>query len=245
MSAAEYQVRPVSSAKRREPIGDRLEPGLGFGDGEARPGGEIANRRRAVTGEVPRHELGHARVTIGVCRRRLVSTVVEGSPVVERRPVVEQGVGVLLAATGTAADQRLQLGVHQKVCELRPVGVDAGGVQHVGDLAAGARAVAGQRRRDQVGSAGERRRLQAEAPVPVPVDRLHPRAGHLQQPPNVVSGHEVPGRTQQMGAQDVPAIVDLVDVGVGVAEGSLGQRPFRLGVLLRLNRAERAHRVLG
>ena len=101
-----------------------FEPRPGLTQGEARPPGEVPGLRWTVAGEVTTGQLGQSFV--------LVELLPAG-----RDPVVQQRVGELLAAQGTAADDRVQLGLHHQVAQALSVGLDSHAPVDLRDLRAG------------------------------------------------------------------------------------------------------------
>ena len=67
---------------------------------------------------------------------------------------------------------------------------------------------------------------------------MHPRTGERYHPADVGGRYVMPGRTQNVGAND-RAIVELfVDLRVREAVGALGDAPLGRRVVLGLDRAE-------
>lgn len=94
----------------------------------------------------------------------------------------EQCVGVLLAAAGTAADELLELGVHEQVAQPQAVSVDAAAAQTFGEFAAGQR-LAVERLGQQRIATGQHPLVEAEPGIPVTVEPVDSRPGQAQQPP--------------------------------------------------------------
>ena len=161
-------------------------------------------------------------------------------------PLVEQHVGVLLAAARPAADQPLELGVDGDVAHAEALRLlDPRQGQRLGQLRAQERLTGLQRPSEHLVAAGEDSVVEAGLPVPVPVRGVDTGRAEGEQPANVSRRDEVPGGTQDVGPQDFAAAEGLLDVGVGAGAGALGDRPFRLGVLLSLHGAEPADDLRG
>jgi hypothetical protein len=54
--------------------------------------------------------------------------------------------------------------------------------------------------------------------------------------------HEMPGGTHDVGTQDCALVKQTIELGLGGPAGALAERPFSAGVVLRLHRAQPAHR---
>ena len=68
-----------------------------------------------------------------------------------------------------------------------------------------------------------------------------PRTCQLEQPADVLWSHEVPGRAQQMGAQDAALVEEEIELGGGRPLRSLAESPLRALVVLGLDGAHPAH----
>jgi hypothetical protein len=84
----------------------------------------------------------------------------------------------------------------------------------------------------------EDRRVQAVGAEIGRADRQDARAGERQQPADIGGRDEMPGGTQDVGAQDGAVVKRPVEAGVGGAGQALGQRPLGAEVVLRLHRAQ-------
>ena len=128
------------------------------GDAQARPPGEVLQRRRAVAAQEAPDQLGHR--VVGPRRRW--------------HALVEPGVGVRGAVAHAADDDRVELEQHEQVPEAAGVEVEAGAGDHLRDLRAGERAT-GHRRLDR--PAGRRHDLVVEPELAAGAGHLlpHPR----------------------------------------------------------------------
>jgi len=150
---------------------------------------------------------------------------------------------VLLAAARAAADQLLELGVHQEVPEPQPVRFDPRLGQALGELPPRLRLAVSKGLGEHAVAADEDVRVELEPSVPVAVERVNARTGEPQQPAQVLARDEVPRRAQHVRADDVAAVQCGVDVRLGARACALAQRPLRLGELLGLHRSEPAHSI--
>ena len=158
--------------------------------------------------------------------------------------IVEQHVGLLLAAPRAAADQLLELGVPEHVPEADRVALDPRGREGRDQLLARPRLRARELAGEHPVAPLERRTVEARPLVPVLVRLMDPRRGQPQQPADVLGGDEVPGRAHHVRADDLAVRERPLDLGVGGRSGDpLGERPLDLGELLGLDGARPAHRV--
>ena len=188
---------------------------------------EVLHAGRPVASEVPSRQLGKR----GVSAKR------------QCRPdaFVDERVGLLLAVQPAAADQQLELGVHEHVGEVRAIGGDAVAVEQRSDLRARHSAAAGEGLGQQRIGPHERACVQAEPPVHRVVPFADARSRKLDQPADVVGGDEVPRVAQDVRAQDLAGRESVVDRVLGQRAATLAERPSRNRVLLRLHRAEVPH----
>ena len=194
---------------------------------------EVADRGGSVAAEVAQRELGDGLLARALVGRR------------GRSAVIEQRVGLLLAAPRTAAHQLLEFGVHEQVAQPGPVGLDALGAQPRGKLGSGLRPVLAQRVGDDPWLRASSAGFELEPPVRVPVERVHAGAGQTQQPADVGCGRRNARSGGAGGCGGCRRGERLLDVGVVRCRGALRQRPFGLGELLGLHRPQPGHGLLG
>jgi hypothetical protein len=139
---------------------------------------------------------------------------------------------VLLALRRAAADDAVQLGVHQDVGKPEALGGDAGALDHRREFLAGELVPAAQGADQQRGSLLQHLLVQSQLPVVVGVQRVDARRGERQHPADLGGQNEVPGRPQDVGPEDGPVREGPVEVGVADAGGALADRPFRRAVVL-------------
>ena len=184
----------------------------------------------AVTGarvaDVPTGQLGQ-RLVLGVVRAR-------------RHPLVEGGVGLLLALHRAADQHLVVLGVHQDEAEPHPAGRHPGRLQGSGEILSGAVVPVPHRLGENVLRSAQLGGVEAVLPG---VGRHHPaqlRRGQPEQPADVLGDGEMPGRAQHVGAQDGAVVEGLQQVvAVGRVGHPLGNGPQGIREFLGLHRDER------
>src|SRR5436305_11159825 len=103
-----------------QPRSHQVDSPLDLGHREARPPAKILQCRRTMTREVAEGELGQSLITVqALC---------------SRRTLLQEGVCLLLAARRSAADQAVELRIHQDQAEPQRGGGDLGALKRVRDL---------------------------------------------------------------------------------------------------------------
>src|SRR5205085_10669796 len=151
------------------------------------------------------------------------------------RPFLQQRIRELLSATCSAADQSIELRAnHDARQSLRTPDGDLRPGQRLSELGAREVLSMSQRLRQHWSTAARNRIINLEPAVPVRVRRVHPRTGERYHPADVAGSYVMPGRAQNVGAND-RTIVDLFfDLRVGKAFGALGDAPLGRRVVLGL-----------
>ena len=184
-------------------------------------------------------------VAPGELRQRLVLR--ELAVASRRRALVEQGVGRLLAAAPSVAHQGVELGAHEDVEEALAGGLDARPGEGPAQLVA-RQVLSALERADHHGRAA-REHATVETDVAVVAGHLlaHARRRQRLHPANVGGQDGVPGRPQDVDAEDLAGVECGVDAGVGRAGvgEALADRPAGPGKVLRLHRRQPAHDVGG
>jgi hypothetical protein len=148
----------------------------------------------------------------------------------------------LLPAARAAADDSVELSAHHQVAETqRPGGVDAGPPEYLRDFRAREPLAALQRPGEHGVAPPEARGVQLELTKGVGTDGEHARGGKREHPADVVAGHEVPRRTQEVGAHDRPVGERALHHLVRGGGHPLRDRPLGGAVVLRLDRSQPAH----
>ena len=142
-----------------------------------------------------------------------------------RRALLEQRVREVLVVPGAAADHALELGMHHQVRQLQPFGGDLGPREALCQLNARQMLAARERALDDHAAFLDGLVVELSLAVIVSVERVHTRRGKCQHPPDVAGRHEVPGRPQDVRAQDVAVIERMLDIGVAQAPAAKPERP--------------------
>ena len=162
-----------------------------------------------------------------------------------RNPLVDKGIGVLLAPPATAADDGLELAVHQDEGEALPRPVDPRAVQDARDVVPRETPVSFERRGYPGLTPLERATVEPELPITRSDRPLHARPRERQQPADVVTGYEVPRRSQHVGAHDRPHVQRTIDLVVRDFRRALTDRPLRRSVILGLHCAVPTNGLVG
>ncbi len=224
---------PVSEAADLLPAeagAGRGDPGAYVAHRQGGPGGQVLRRRRAVADEVAPGELRH-RPGAGDDPR-------PGRPFVQERP------GVLLAAREPAADQSVQLGIHEDVRQPLAGDADTALREDRGSLGAGHVAAAPQRGRQQRPAPLECGVVQPQLPEPRGHAGAHAGCRRRKQHADVLRPDEVPGGAQHVSAQDGAVGVRAIQLRLGRARHAPAYRPLGLAGILRLDRHEPTYDVL-
>ena len=201
---------------------DRLESLAGVGHREPGPFREIVDGCRTAAPEVARGELGQRLVPFE--RAAL------------RSAVVEERVGELLPLPGTAAHDPVELGHRHDVRHaLDPQRSNPGACQHLPHLIARARIPVEERLPDRRAGAAQRSRVQLELLVSIRQPGLEARRGQGEEPADVGGQDEVPGRSQQVGAQDGAVVERPLHVFVDRGSHPRTERPLRGRIVLGLD----------
>jgi hypothetical protein len=91
---------------------------------------------------------------------------------------------------------------------------------------------------DQCQAAVQRGRIEARLAVDRLIELLNTRRRDLQDPTDVLGGNEVPGRAQDVGPEEVPAVELGLHVNGSQSRSPHAERPQRMGILLRLHAPE-------
>ena len=204
-------VRPPVVLEVLQPIGHRRDAAPGVGQREGRPVGEVTLGRRSVPEHVAQRQLGERFLTVEAASAR--------------GAVGDQGVRVLVADDGSAADERCRLGRRGDQRERLPLGGQASLEQVLAQLGARLWPAGGDRIDDGGDGPVERLVVDAEAALVLPVELAERRAGQLEQPDEVVGHDEVPRRAQHVRAQQVAGAERGVEVVGRRRRCQCGRRP--------------------
>ncbi len=154
------------------------------------------------------------------------------------RSRVEQRVGELLAAPRPAAHDAVELRPQHQVTKRRPGSADTGLSERRGELLS--RQELPFRERPRQGPVREAEARLVEAVAAIVVGHLAPNARRrkLEHPARVVRGHEVPGRAQHVGSEQLPVLEGRLHIGVTRPRDALPEGPLGLEEVLRLDRAQ-------
>ena len=193
------------------------------------PAREVTQARRPVTGiEAPRQ-----------------LTEIAGTRARIRRPLRQQRVRLLGPTHRPAADQSLELGIHDHVRQPEPVRDQPFGRQRCTELGPGPVLPAAEQLADQLRAAIQRRGAEPLAPVHRPVQLLHPSRCRGKDPADILCSHQVPGRPQDMSSQHDARIELRLYVGVAQTRRTHAERPERMCALLRLHAGQQPYDVSG
>ena len=155
----------------------------------------------------------------------------------------DQRVGKLFSAARSADDESVKFGVHDEVGKALAFDRYAPRAKHIAKLRSRQVAAACQRFRKQICRAFNDRSVELEPALAV--GKACPKAGsgQVDQPPNVLRHHKMPGRAKDVRAQDGALVKQTVDVRVGGATCAQSKRPLRPAVVLGLDSAQPTHRI--
>ena len=189
---------------------------------------EAANRRlRAILRSPVRHRSSR-------CDRR--SRAIEVGEV--GRPICQQRIRMLLARQRAAANETGDFGAVGDVAQLLADGLDTFACEVFADLGAGEVRTFAQGVDDHVVHARAGLVVQTELPVLRLCERVDPRPSECEEPTDVVRGDEMPGRPQNVGAENVATGKRFVDGVSGQPRRSQREGPFRGQVFLGLDASQ-------
>ena len=158
-----------------------------------------------------------------------------------RDALLEQGPGVLFAATRPADQDAVELRVHEQMGKPLADRRDAHRGEHSAKLRTSEGAPPAERPLKGGVGTGDQPRLDLELAATPGEGRAQPRRGQLEQPADVLGNHEVPRGAHDVGAQDSAVVVETIDVGLGREAAALSESPLGRRVVLGLHSAQSPH----
>lgn len=155
--------------------------------------------------------------------------------------MIEQGVGMLLAAPRAAAQNALQLGVEDDQRRPALMHIDFRALQGIRELSAGQVSAGLKSTGERFTAAPQRGSIQFLISIVLRRSGLDPRRRQRQHPTNILWRHEMPGRAQDVRAQDRAIVEGLLDSGICSVGQAQRQRPLRATVILRLHGTQCVH----
>ncbi len=152
---------------------------------------------------------------------------------------------MLSAPSWAAADERVELSRHQQIRQALADDADPRVGEDGGRLGARQLVAAAKGRDESARAAPQRRCVQPQLSVPAGAAGPDPRRRRREQPADVRRQHEVPGRPQHVGAQDVAGREGALDRSVVSTLRAHPDGPLGGAVVLRLDGAEEADDRLG
>ncbi len=152
--------------------------------------------------------------------------------------LLDQGVGVLFAAHRSAANEGIQLGVHQDAREALTARHYAGRREILRQLCPGPVMTAPQGSPQNGVRAFEDPLIQPQCSVVVRQRRTDTRRRQLLHPAEIRRCDEMPRRPHHVRAENSAEPIRLLHIGIDAAPGPLADRPLGSCVILRLDGAQ-------